>query len=118
MSLSAPTPAEVKAFRQAIGGVSQAQLADLVGSSKRAVESWESGDRDPPAMLRLAFAAIDASLRPWTYEGPTLADLEDEFAQTLAALGSLDGTIDADPARLAKLRAELDELRLQIRALK
>jgi DNA-binding transcriptional regulator YiaG len=32
-------------------GLTQAQFAELLGCSKRAVESWEGGKREPPAYL-------------------------------------------------------------------
>jgi len=64
MSLTPPTPAEIKSFR-ALTGASQANLADDLGISKRAVEEWEAGRRAPPAYLRLALAAIKERLPPF-----------------------------------------------------
>lgn len=65
MSLTPPTGDEIKAFRQATG-LSQADLAQAIGGSKRGIEDWESGRRTPPAMLRLAMGAINEGVKPWT----------------------------------------------------
>jgi DNA-binding transcriptional regulator YiaG len=75
MSLSAPGPTEIRVLRQSLG-LSQAKLAERIGSSTRAVEEWEAGRRAAPAMLRLALAAIKADLEPARalspVEGPTV----------------------------------------------
>ncbi len=54
----------IKAFRKRMGWT-QAQLAEAVGVSRRAVEVWESPDGNAPPMLRFAFTAIAAGLGPW-----------------------------------------------------
>lgn len=64
MSLKPITGEEVRSFRQKTG-LSQAKLAALTGYSVRAVEEWEANRRPAPAVLRLAFAAINAGLEPW-----------------------------------------------------
>jgi DNA-binding transcriptional regulator YiaG len=63
--MTPPNPAELKAFRLAMGGWSQAKLGEMLGASTRGVEDWEAGRREPPAMLRLALAALNAGLEPW-----------------------------------------------------
>lgn len=68
MPLTVPTPDELRAFRQAVGGWSQAKLAEELGASTRAIEEWEAGRRAPPPFLRLALAAMNANLTPWTTE--------------------------------------------------
>lgn len=40
----------IKELRTA-AGLTQAQFAELIGCSKRAVESWEGGQREAPAYL-------------------------------------------------------------------
>jgi DNA-binding transcriptional regulator YiaG len=55
--MSSPTPTEIKAFRHA-HGLSQRALALKLGCSRRAVEDWESGRREPMALLRLALERI------------------------------------------------------------
>lgn len=40
----------IKEMRTA-AGLTQQALAELIGCSKRAVESWEGGKRQPPAYL-------------------------------------------------------------------
>ena len=55
--MSVPTPSEIKAFRRA-HGLSQRGLALRLGCSRRAVEDWESGRREPMALLRLALERI------------------------------------------------------------
>ena len=54
----------IRAFRKRMGWT-QAQLAERVGVSRRAVEVWESPDGNAPPMLGLAFAALAAGLEPW-----------------------------------------------------
>lgn len=87
MSLTPPTAAEVKAFRQAIGAT-QAQLADMLGVSKRAIETWEGGDREAPAMLRLALGALNANTPPWQ-SLPALRDLPTLYAERRALLAEM-----------------------------
>lgn len=41
---------KIKELRTAVG-LTQAQFAELIGCSKRAVESWEGGKREAPAYL-------------------------------------------------------------------
>lgn len=68
MSLTPPMPEEIRAFRQATG-LSQAEMAQLLGASKRAVEEWEAGRRVALPMLRLAMAAINDQIAPWSVPG-------------------------------------------------
>lgn len=69
MSIDEIAADEVKAFREQMG-LTQQELADLILSSKRTVEDWEAGRRQPPAMLRPALAAVSYGLAPWTFEKP------------------------------------------------
>ena len=64
MSLTPPTAVELKTFRSSTG-LSQSELANELGVSKRAIEEWEAGRRTPPAFLRLALAAVNAQLTPY-----------------------------------------------------
>jgi DNA-binding transcriptional regulator YiaG len=64
MSLSPPTPAELRLFRKELD-LSQAKLGEALGASTRTVEDWEAGRRTPPALLRLALAAVKAGLEPY-----------------------------------------------------
>jgi DNA-binding transcriptional regulator YiaG len=64
--MTPPSPDEIRAFRKAIG-VSQAKLAAMLGAaSHRTVEAWEAGINNAPPMLRLAMAALNAGLEPWS----------------------------------------------------
>ena len=68
MALTPPAPEEIRAFRLK-HGLSQAELGEKLGGSVRAVQDWEAVRggapvRTPPAMLRLALAAIEAGLAP------------------------------------------------------
>lgn len=58
------TPSDIKAARTALG-LSQAKFAAALGVTSVAVEHWEGGKRTPPAMLRLAIAALLNGLEPW-----------------------------------------------------
>lgn len=53
-------PAYLLAFR-ASHNLTQAKLADALMISKRNVENWEAGLREPPAFLKLALEQIDYS---------------------------------------------------------
>jgi DNA-binding transcriptional regulator YiaG len=52
---------DVRTWRQA-RGLSQEALAKLLGTTKQAVFYWESGRRQPPAMLERALRDIDREL--------------------------------------------------------
>lgn len=65
MSLAELTADDVKAFRKAVG-LSQVGLADALGCSRRNVEAWEAGINKVPTHLRLAFAALNAQIPPWS----------------------------------------------------
>lgn len=69
MSLTPPSATEIKEFRRQ-HGLSQAALAERLGASTRAVEEWEAARRQPPALLRYAFAALAAGLEPWAFIVP------------------------------------------------
>ncbi|MFN3668118.1 MAG: helix-turn-helix domain-containing protein [Brevundimonas sp.] len=56
---------EIRTFRQDLD-LTQAELAERLGGSTRAIEDWEAGRRQAPAMLRLALAAIRTHARPWS----------------------------------------------------
>jgi DNA-binding transcriptional regulator YiaG len=47
------TPAEVSAAREALG-MTKEQLAAVMGCGLRAVQTWESGERNCPGPARLA----------------------------------------------------------------
>ena len=55
--MSSPSPTEIKAFRRA-HKLSQRQLAVKLGCSRRAVEDWEAGRREPMALVRLALERL------------------------------------------------------------
>lgn len=65
MTLSSPTPTEIKVFRKC-RGLSQAAFSLEIGVSVRAVEDWETMRNPAPPMLRLAMAALAGQARPWT----------------------------------------------------
>jgi len=65
LPLSDLSPAEVKAFRKAVG-LSQAGLASKVGVSPQGVERWEK--QGAPGYWRFVFAALAAGLKPWSVE--------------------------------------------------
>ncbi len=46
-----------KEFREK-HGLTQAKLAELLPCSKRTIESWEGGQRNPPAYLARALAHL------------------------------------------------------------
>lgn len=69
MSLTPPSPTEIRVFRLQMA-LTQAALAEALGASTRAVEQWESGRRAPPAMMRLAMAALREPLEPWSHMVP------------------------------------------------
>ncbi|MDQ1153046.1 DNA-binding transcriptional regulator [Brevundimonas sp. SORGH_AS_0993] len=58
-------PDELRTFRQNLD-LTQAELAEKLGGSRRSIEDWEAGRRQPPAMLRLALAALRFDVRPWS----------------------------------------------------
>jgi DNA-binding transcriptional regulator YiaG len=49
------TPAEVRAAREALG-MTKEQLAAVMGCGLRAVQTWESGERNISATARLCLA--------------------------------------------------------------
>ena len=55
--MSSLTPSELRAFRRA-HKLSQRQLAVKLGCSRRAVEEWEAGRREPMALVRLALERL------------------------------------------------------------
>lgn len=55
---TAPTPEEVRMWRQDHGDITQATLADLLGVSKDTIARWERGTRPAPALLTVAFEAL------------------------------------------------------------
>lgn len=46
--------------------MTQAELAAALGASVPSVEAWERGSRTPLPMLRLALAAINDQIKPWS----------------------------------------------------
>ncbi len=63
--LERPSPEEIRRFRAALG-LTRLALARQLGVTPRAVEHWETGRREPPPFLRLAFTALDRRLELWT----------------------------------------------------
>lgn len=57
-----PSPAELQAARKRLGHISQASLAQLLGVSTRAVETWESPAGNPPAYLARALRDLEREL--------------------------------------------------------
>lgn len=55
--MTPPTASDIRAFRK-VHGLSQKGLAIALGCSKRGIENWEQGSREPPAYLRLALERI------------------------------------------------------------
>jgi DNA-binding transcriptional regulator YiaG len=51
------TPAEIRSHREALG-MTQGQIARLVGVDPRAWRSWEAGDRPFPASVELVLRAM------------------------------------------------------------
>ncbi len=54
-------PDRIRAIRKA-RGLTQAQLAELIGASRRSVIDWEAGKREPERMARMALLAAEAGL--------------------------------------------------------
>ena len=52
-----PFPTQLKQARHA-AGLSQAQVADLLGVTPQSVKNWEAGRREPPAEPVLTQAEI------------------------------------------------------------
>jgi transcriptional regulator with XRE-family HTH domain len=114
MSLSPPSPDDLRAFRKAMGGWSQAQLATALGASTRGVEEWEAGRREPPAFLGLALAALNAGIAQApleTYETRGLRELLREVNQRRP--GAMR---DVETLFTMALSADRDELRRLLRA--
>lgn len=84
------TPAEIRSFRTA-RDLTQAQLAQRIGGSTRAVEDWEAGRRQAPPMVRLAFAAIRRDMAPWS-EPTAETRLESREAVSRAIEAHIDQT--------------------------
>jgi|GEM_PF-353780 len=84
-NLAEPTPEEIRAFREA-QGLSQAALGEALGSSGRTVEDWEAARRKPPAMLRLALAAIAAKLNPSPEAVKRRAEVEEKLRDAVGLL--------------------------------
>ena len=51
------TPTEIKAWREE-RGLSQREMADVLGVRQATVSRWESGERVPPPYLRLALEML------------------------------------------------------------
>ena len=54
------TPTEIKAWREE-RGLSQREMADVLGVRQATVSRWESGERTPPPYLRLALEMLDTT---------------------------------------------------------
>lgn len=83
---------DIEAFREELG-LTQADLGQALGGSKRSVEDWEAGRRQAPAMLRLAMAAIARGAIPWSPSRAltakaTMGDVEIEIRRHLTSLAS------------------------------
>lgn len=57
------TPDQIRAWRLA-HGLTQEQLADILGVYKYTVQRWEWGQSNPPYMLEFALARLDQILPP------------------------------------------------------
>lgn len=68
------TPTNLKAWRKAMGGLSQQRAADLLGVRRATVTDWENAKQTPPAYLGLACAALAAGLSPWRATPPSESD--------------------------------------------
>ncbi|HEY8090593.1 MAG TPA: helix-turn-helix domain-containing protein [Polyangiaceae bacterium] len=84
-------PALLGDARRALG-LNQAQLAELLGSSKRTVQRWET-NRGVPSSQELATLA--ASVHP--HDAETAADLAAAIGQTLESLGIVAPPAPAPP---------------------
>lgn len=85
-------PRDIKAFREELS-LTQADLGQALGGSKRSVEDWEAGRRQAPAMLRLAMAAIARGVIPWSPSRiltakATMGDVDIEIRRHLTSLAS------------------------------
>lgn len=94
-NIAEPTADEIREFRES-EGLSQAALGEALGSSARTIEDWEAGRRKPPAMLRLALAAITARLDPDPAALAKRGDLEARLSETITHLSGLAGVSLAD----------------------
>ena len=54
-------PERIRAIRAA-RGLTQAQLAVLIGASRNSVVGWEGGKREPERMAQMALLAAEAGL--------------------------------------------------------
>lgn len=86
------SPDEIKAFREELG-LTQADLGQKLGGSKRSVEDWEAGRRQAPAMLRLAMAAVARGATPWSPSRvltakATMDDVDTEIRRHITSLAT------------------------------
>lgn len=59
--MTAPSPSDVLHFREN-QRLTQATLAELLGTSVRTVQSWEAGARTPPVYLARALRDLEREL--------------------------------------------------------
>lgn len=57
------TPQDFKGWRERLG-LSQQEAGEALGTTKRAVQMWEAGDRPISRTVALACAAVEAGLEP------------------------------------------------------
>lgn len=89
-------------------GLTQAQLAELVGVSKGSVRNWETGGKAPRDALPRLEQALDVDLGSGAYVGPepddadgVMLDLPDD---ALAGLSDVEREEVVAAARLAALK--------------
>lgn len=62
------TPDDFKAWRKAMGGISQKHAGRLIGRSARTINSYEKGDAPIPVVVQLACSALLNGHGPCTKE--------------------------------------------------
>lgn len=89
------TPEDIRRFRTD-EELSRNELAQALGAGLRTIEDWEAGRRQPPPILRIAFAALARGIGPWRPDpliGPDASpeDVDFHVAKLLAQRGDDHG---------------------------